>query len=585
MGFNVVGISALYHDSACCILKDGVIKAAVQEERFTRKKNDFTMPINSFMYCLKESKLTINDIDCIAFYDIPEDKLSRQIWSGFDYERKDLKRSMEPYRAEREIRDLLGFTGHIEYIGHHLSHGASSYFFSGFDRAAIMTIDGVGEWDSTTYGYGYDHNIDIFEKVEFPHSIGLFYSTITNYLGFKVNSGEYKVMGLAPYGKPIFVDKIRKLINIKAEGQYELEMEYFDFIKGNRMYSEKLIELMGQLPRVPETEISQFHKDIARSLQFVLEEVLMQKINFLFKKTETKNLCLAGGVALNCVANSHILKNGPFKRLFVQPASGDSGGAIGAAAVAHVRLTGKWRHLNELEHVYLGPEYSYFKIKRILSASSLNYDNYHNRKEELINITARLIAEGKVIGWYQGKMEFGPRALGARSILADPRDAGMRDLINSMVKKREGFRPFAPAVLEEKMKEHFDLDYPSPFMLRTCNVISPIDLPAITHVDGSARVQTVNERTNPLFYNLICEFQKLTGCPILLNTSFNVRGEPIVLSPFDALNCFVNTKIDYLVLGDFIIDRSKNSMTLLRFMLNNFIETVKTTTSNMYTFI
>jgi len=352
------------------------------------------------------------------------------------------------------------------------------------------------------------------------------------------------------------------------------------------MYSEKLIELLGQPPRVPESEMHQFHKDVARSLQFVLEEILLYKVKYLYSKTPSDNLCLAGGVALNCVANGRILRDGPFKNLFVQPASNDSGCALGAAAVLYSRLTGERLKMKSLGHVYLGPEYSYGNIKRVLAASSIKYVDYHNNTEELIRRTANMLTEGKVIGWFQGRMEFGPRALGARSIIADPRVADMRDRINSMVKKREGFRPFAPAVLEEKMAEHFDLQSPSPFMLLICNVISPLDLPAITHVDNSARVQTVNDDTNHLFSELIHEFDRQTGCPILLNTSFNVRGEPIVSSHLDALNCFVNTKIDCLVLGDFIIERKGNSLILLQIILENLKSVEKSNAdNNLYTFI
>ncbi len=584
MSINIIGISAFYHNSACCLIQDGILKVAVEEERFTRKKNDSRLPCNSFEFCLENSDLSITDIDCIAYYEDPLKKIERQKWSGYDINK--LHHEMDPNRPINEIRKLLGYEGPIEIMNHHLSHAASSYYFSGFDEAAILTVDGVGEWATTTYGYGSNNKIDIFEEVIFPDSIGLFYATITSYLGFKVNSGEYKVMGLAPYGRPIYVNKIKKLIILKDKGQFELKMEYFDFIKGDCMFSNKLIELLGQEPRIPESEITQFHKDVARSLQYVLEEIILLKVRYLFDRTKSKNLCMAGGVALNCVANGRILKEGPFKKIFIQPGATDSGCAIGAAALAYTKLTNK--KVEELKNVYLGPKYTSDKINRLLDATSLKYENYQGKEEELIAQSAELIAKGKVIGWFQGKMEFGARALGARSILADPRNNNMRDIINSMVKKREGFRPFAPAVLESKYKDHFDLQYPSPYMLFTCNVTSKLDLPAITHINGSARVQTVNESDNPLFAKLISKFDELTGCPIILNTSFNVRGEPIVMSPIDALKCFINTKIDVLVISDFIIKREENSLTELKLAIKLFekaAEITKVNNDSVYTFI
>lgn len=582
---NIIGISALYHDSACCLIQDGRIISAAQEERFTRVKHDRSMPYHAFKYCLESAGTSITDIDCIAYYENPVDKLARQLWSGFDIEKKELRDMMDPRRPLREIREVLGYTGPVEFVSHHLSHAASSFFFSGVGEAAILTVDGVGEWATTTYGYGNSQGIELFEQVDFPDSIGLLYSMVTSYLGFKVNNGEYKVMGLAPYGKPVFADKIRKLIHIGKNGQYFLDMRYFDYISGERMYSEEFIALMGQPPRIPESELSQFHKDIARSLQLILEEFMLNKTIYLYKRTGSKNLCMAGGVALNCVANGRILKEGPFEKIFVQPAANDSGGAIGAAAVVYAKLSGRNPEVRELEHVYLGPRYSCHEIRNLLDATSIEYRDFGQNTDELIKITAGVLAKGKVVGWFQGKMEFGPRALGARSIIADPRVDGMRDRINSMVKKREGFRPFAPSVLEDKMKEHFDLDTPSPYMLMTCGVVSPFSLPAITHVDNSARIQTVNEYTNPLYAQLIREFEKITECPIILNTSFNVRGEPIVMSPFDALSCFINTKIDCLVLGDFLIERSKNSFTLIKAILAKADKADASLDGRLYAFI
>lgn len=582
---NVIGISALYHDAACCLLRDGILIAAAQEERFTRKKFDSSMPVNAFRYCLEEAGLRITDIDCLAYYESPEKKLARQLWSGYGGDSGEFAAKLDPHRPEREIRELLGYEGSIKFLEHHLSHGASAYYFSGFDRSAILTVDGVGEWTTCTYGQGKGNNIELFEEVHFPDSLGLLYSTITGYLGFRVNSGEYKVMGLAPYGKPIYVDKIYTLIQSRDKGQFYLDMKYFDFILGDKMYSEELIELFGKPPRVPESEIHQFHKDAARSLQVVLEEILLEKAGYLYERTGEENLCMAGGVALNCVANSRILRESPFKRLFVQPAANDAGGALGAAALAHVELMGNRPFTGKLEQVFLGPKYTADEIEKLLNATPLKFKDYRRKEEQLLRETAQQLAEGNVIGWFQGRMEYGPRALGNRSILADPRSPDMRDRINSMVKKREAFRPFAPAVLEVKMKDHFDIGHPSPFMLETCKVISPLNLPAVTHVNGSARIQTVNPKTNPLFAALILEFEKLTGCPVLLNTSFNVRGQPIVCTPFDALECFITTDIDSLLLGDFLIQRCENSLSLLRMLVNAQKRIKDEPFSTVYTFI
>jgi carbamoyltransferase len=584
---NVIGISAYYHDSAACIIRDGVLVAAAQEERFTRIKHDFSLPVKSFRYCLEEAGLSIMDIDCIAYYEDPLKKLSRQLWSGSDYFDESLQLRMDPHRPEREIRELLGYEGEIKFIDHHLSHAASSFFYSGFKSAALMTVDGVGEWATTTYGYGENKNIKLFEEVHFPNSLGLLYSTITSYLGFGVNSGEYKVMGLAPYGKPKYLEKLYNLIKMKEKGQYELNLEYFDFIKGNIMFTPKLSELLGEPPRKKESELLQYHKDVAKSLQVLLEEVLLEKVKYLHSVTGDNNLCLAGGVALNCVANGEILRKGPFKKLFVQPASNDSGGSLGAAAYAYISLSGELLKSAPIKNVFLGPGYSDANIEGLLDATSLKAFSFVDNSSEMLKETAKRLAEGKVIGWFQGRMEFGPRALGGRSILADSRNPEMRDRINAMVKKREAFRPFAPAILEDKTPLYFDLKHGSPFMLETCQVVSNIDLPAITHVDGSARVQTVNENDNPLFAGLLKEFEKITGCPILLNTSFNVRGEPIVCNPVDAILCFINTDIDCLVLGNFIIDRQNNKMDDLEGMIKNVIKPKERQKLNhdVYTFV
>ncbi|AXE95985.1 MULTISPECIES: carbamoyltransferase family protein [Paraburkholderia] len=555
----IVGVSAHYHDAACCIIKDGKLIAAAEEERFSKVKHDSSIPTGAFRYCLREANATIDDVDCIAYYEDPYKKASRQIATNVLDLLQNPKRRfrIDPARPERDIRQSLGFNGRIEYVDHHLSHAASAFFYSGFADAALLTVDGVGEWATTTYGRGADAHIELFEEVSFPDSLGLLYSTITAYLGFDVNDAEYKVMGLAPYGRPLYVEQMRRLLDVNERGQYRLNMEYFDFLNGERMYSERLPELFGAAPREAESELGVFHKDLAASLQRTLEDILLEKARYLHDAVPVENLCMAGGVALNCVANGRIQREGPFARLFVQPAASDAGGSLGAAAVAHTRLTGRRPELKALPHVYLGPAYSNAEIRQTVRAifPDTSIVDCTGRPEELIAQTAQRLADGKVIGWFQGRMEFGPRALGSRSIIADPRRPEMRDRINALVKMREAFRPFAPAVLEDKAAEHFELDHPSPFMLETCQVISPLSLPAITHVDGSARVQTVSEQSNPRFHALLAEFDRLTGCPILLNTSFNMRGDAIVLDPVDAVWCFVVSDIDALVIGDYIVDR------------------------------
>jgi carbamoyltransferase len=563
MSNNIIGISCFFHDAACCLLKDGVLIAAVEEERFSRNKHDAGIPKGAFNYCLEEGGLTIDEIDCVAYYEEPAKKLARQIWMmlpGLPSEKKVLAR-LDPRRPEREIREVLGYDGRLEYVGHHEAHAASTFYYSGFKEAAILTVDGVGEWDTTSYGRGRGDDLEILETVEFPHSLGLLYSTITGYLGFEVNEGEYKVMGLAPYGKPSHVDLIRKLIINQPGGQYLLDLRYFDFTSFKRMYSDEMVKLFGHQPRQPRTEILDFHKDLARSLQYVLEEILMDKLKYLHELTGMENLCMAGGVALNCVANGKIKREGPFKRMFVQPAAGDSGGALGAAAIAHKRLTnGKTESLSTFRHAYLGPAFSSEEVASFIESTQVKAQDFRGREPELVEAVAQRLAAGKIVGWFHGRMEFGPRALGARSILADPRGDKTQDRINSIIKQRESFRPFAPAVLEDHAATHFDLDHPSRYMLETCQVKSSIKLPAITHVDGSARVQTVDGDANPRFARLIRAFERLTGCPILLNTSFNLNYEPIVCSPADALICFIRSGLDVLVLEDYIIDRSALSV-------------------------
>lgn len=555
----VIGISAHYHDSACCALLDGTVIAAAQEERFTRVKHDARLPVRAFRYCLEAAGATIRDVDCIGYYEDPVKKAGRQIWAALPdlLSNPRLRFRIDPSRAPTDMRESLGYGGPIEYVDHHLSHAASAYYFSGFPDAAVLTVDGVGEWATTSYGAGEGDRLELFEEVEFPHSLGLLYSAVTAYLGFDVNDAEYKVMGLAPYGTPRYVDRIRRLVEVLPGGQYRLDLRYFDFVTGDRMYSDLLPELLGAPPRVPESDLAPFHQDVAASVQVVLEEILLDKVRYLHDRHPSDHLCMAGGVALNCVANGRIRREGPFRDLYVQPAASDAGGALGAAAVAMVRRTGQAPTRERLRHVFLGPAYASGDVARLVEQTPLREAaaDYTDREGELIDAVARRLADGKVVGWFQGRMEFGPRALGARSILADPRRPEMRERINALVKMREAFRPFAPAVLESRMQEHFELAGPSPFMLETCRVTSPLPLPAITHVDGSARVQTVGADAHPRFHALIRRFDELTGCPILLNTSFNLRGDPIVMDPADAIWTFAISNIDTLVLEDHVVDR------------------------------
>lgn len=554
---NILGISAFFHDAACCTLQNGELTAAAEEERFSRMKFDPAFPVRAIKFCLQRSGIDLGAVDCVAFYEKPFEKFSRQLWMlGPNRPFGEELKRLDPCRPETAIREELGFDGHIEYVDHHLSHAASSFYFSGFPEAAVLTVDGVGEWATTTYGSANQSGITFHEQVCFPDSIGLLYNTLTSFLGFEVNEGEYKVMGLAPYGRPIYTEQIFQLIESSRFGQYRLNLEYFDFLSLKRMYSDALPDLFGAPPRQPESEISQFHMDVARSLQYVLEELLLEKVEYLHGLTGSDNLCIAGGVALNCVANSRIRKDGPFRRLFIHPAANDAGGCIGAAALGHLRMTGKPVPQRELAHVYLGPEFDNDSVCRLLEAAGVVARDHRGDERQLLASVSDHLAAGRVVGWFHGRMEFGPRALGGRSILADPRDPRMREYINNAVKKREAFRPFAPAVLEKEASGHFDIDHSSPFMLETCQVQSPLSLPSITHVDGTARVQTVSESTSPRFARLLREFERRTGCPILLNTSFNVRGEPIVCTPADALNCFANSGIDVLVIEDFVLERS-----------------------------
>ncbi len=555
---NILGISALFHDAAACLLQDGVLVAAAQEERFSRNKHDPSMPKRAVRYCLEHAGLSMRDIDSIAYYESPQKKLERQIWSALPEltREKCMKLWQRATQPISEIREILGYDGPVEVVEHHASHAASAFYFSGYDEAAILTVDGVGEWTTTSYGKANGRGVEMLEEVEYPHSIGLCYSALTSYLGFSVNDGEYKVMGLAPYGQPTFVPEIQKLLLVEDRGQFRLNGRYFEFNSEKRMYSDELVKLLGQPPRQRGSEILQFHRDVARSLQYVLEEVLLAKARHLYEMTTCPNLCMAGGVALNCVANARILTDGPFERMFVQPGAGDAGACLGAAAVVHKRRSEGWFPQQAMVSACLGSSFSADEIFKVLSSTSIRFVDYRGQEPALLQAVAKMLMAGKIIGWFQGPMEFGPRALGSRSILADPRDPTMRDRINARVKMREDFRPFAPAVLESRAAEYFHLDHASPFMLETCQVKAGLGLPATTHVDGSARVQTVNESSRSRFARLIDIFGRATGCPILLNTSFNMRDEPIVCTPVDALLSFTRCGLDALALEDFVIDRS-----------------------------
>ena len=553
----IAGISALYHDAAAAIIRDGRVVAAAQEERFTRRRYDPMMPANAFRACLAESKIRISDIDHLAYYENPAARLGRQLWMGLPALPSATPETMfrlDACRPFRQIRELLGYDGPVTAITHHEAHAGSAFYQSGFPESALLTADAVGEWATTSYGRAGADGLELFDEVVFPHSLGLLYSTLTSFLGFEVNSDENKVMGLAPYGQPRYLDTLRTLVTDLPGGQYRLNLAYFDFGRSDQMYSSALCELLGARPRDAHDPIEAFHEDVASSLQVLTEEVLLGKIRYLREATGSDYLSYAGGVALNCVANSRLRREGPFRKVFVQPAAGDAGGSVGAAAVVHHRLSGTFvRH--RLTDARLGPSYDTAGVRAALATAGTNYEDFTGREGELLSATAGLLADGQVIGWFQGRMEFGPRALGARSILADPRDPTMRDRINALVKKREAFRPFAPAVVAERCREFFDIDWPSPFMLETAQVRNGPALPAITHVDGSARVQTVDAADDPRFHGLLTRFGAITGFPILLNTSFNMRGEPIVCDPSDALGTFIRCQLDALVLGDLLLLR------------------------------
>jgi len=556
----ILGLSCFYHDSAAVLLKNGVPIAAASEERFTRKKQDSSFPLRAINWTLQKAQITPDQISAVAFYDKPMVKLERLLISHistFPNSFGQFVRAMPNWfqtklRLDKILSKHLDYEGPIFYGSHHLSHAASSFFCSGWEEASILTVDGVGEWATTSWGVGKGQKIDLTGEIRFPHSLGLLYSAFTQYLGFKVNSAEYKVMGLAPYGEPNHVDAIKELIQIHPDGTFRLNMRCFDFDHGLRMINSRFESIMGQPARGLERgPLTQFHKDVARSLQEVVDEVMVTLATRVVEETGIPKLCLAGGVALNCVANGHIIRRSPVEDLYVQPAAGDAGGALGAALWVWHDLLNKPRGW-KLDNIFLGPDATDDSIQRTLNQYGAVYTRLD--RNDLLKRVAELIDQSMVVGWYQGRMEWGPRALGHRSILGDPRHPEMRDIINMKIKMREGFRPFAPSVLEERASEYFELDRPSPYML----LVAPVKkeappLPAVTHVDGSARIQTVNRAHDSLYYDLIKSFETLTGCPVLINTSMNVRGEPIVNTPDDAYRCFMRTNMDYLVCGSFLL--------------------------------
>ncbi|MFN0279238.1 MAG: carbamoyltransferase [Pyrinomonadaceae bacterium] len=593
---NILGISAFYHDSAACLVSDGRIVAAAQEERFTRKKHDESFPENAIEFCLKFAGLKREDVDHVVFYDKPLLTFERLLETYIDFAPRGFRSFMkampvwltEKLWTREEIRKRTEFVGTILFTEHHESHAASAFFPSPFESAAILTMDGVGEWATSSYGVGKGNRIDLLAELRFPHSLGLLYSAFTYFTGFKVNSGEYKLMGLAPYGEPVYVQKILdELVDLKEDGSLRLNMKYFDFASGLRMTNRRFAELFGGAERRPETAITQREMDLARSVQEVTEMAMLRMANHVHSETGEKNLCLAGGVALNCVGNGRILRETPFENIWIQPAAGDAGGAVGAALSVWHQHLGHERTLNgvrdRMNGSLLGPTFSSDEIRQELDRMGAVYSEIDD--VELINQTAGFLADGKIVGWFHGRMEFGPRALGARSILGDPRSPEMQSRMNLKIKFRESFRPFAPAVLREKVSEYFDLDSDSPYMLLVAPVsekrrissskneetsrgfeklkVQRSTIPAITHVDMSARVQTVTREDNQRFYDLIAKFGEITGDPVLINTSFNVRGEPIVCTPEDAFNCFMRTGMDYLVIGNFILDKQRQDRNLL----------------------
>jgi carbamoyltransferase len=546
------------------LLKDGEVLFAAHEERYTRKKHDESFPKNAIDHALTQAGITMNDVSAVVFYEKPLLKffdrilpMMMKVWPrGFWMYHNAMQDWMTRKLWVRQtIEKKLKYKGMVLFTSHHEAHAASAFYVSGFEEAAVVTVDGVGEWATTTISHGKGNDLQILEEIHFPHSLGLLYSALTYYLGFKVNSAEYKVMGLAPYGEPKYVEQMKQLIQLKEDGSFALDMSYFRYEYGLTMTGRKLGKLFGQPTRKQESPLTQFHKDVARSLQEVTNEAMLKIVAHARQKTGCSKLCLAGGVALNCVANGHILRSGMFEELFVQPAAGDAGGALGAALAAwHKHFKGK--RSPKMEHAFLGNAYSNDEIETFLKSKNLPYERLDDAA--LIDRVSSLLEGENVIGWFQGRMEYGPRSLGSRSILADARNPENWKKVNVKIKFRESFRPFAPTVLEENVSEWFDLDRESPYMLIVADTLPEkrAKIPAVTHVDGSARIQTIRHDQNPRYYDLIQAFAQKTGCPVIINTSFNVRGEPIVESPENALNCFLHTHMDYLVLGNCVLAKT-----------------------------
>ena len=601
---NILGISAYYHDSAACLVVNGDIVSAAQEERFTRKKHDSEFPINALNYCLTEAKLAASDIDYVVFYDKPFLKFERLFETYLAFAPRGFKSfatSLPVWVKDKlfqksvivdALKDNLGkgieWSERLLFSEHHLSHAASAFFPSPFEDAAVLTMDGVGEWATTSLAIGHGNKLTVQNEIHFPHSLGLLYSAITYYIGFKVNSGEYKVMGLAPYGEPKYAALIKRhLIDIKEDGSFHLDMSYFNYCTGLTMTNEKFDQLFGAPPRKPESSLTQREMDIAASIQAVTEEVVIKLARGIKKSTGLSNLCLAGGVALNCVANGKLLRENIFENIWIQPASGDAGGAVGAALAAYYLMLDQPRSVqvcDGMKGAYLGPEYSQMEIEQRLTSVGAKFEVVSD--SDLLELTAQALADGKAVGWHQGRMEFGPRSLGGRSIIADPRSPSVQKQLNLKVKYRESFRPFAPSILREDVSEWFQISTDSPYMLLVADVAKDKQLemtpeqqrlfgieklnvprskiPAITHVDYSARIQTVHKETNPKYHALISKFKELTGCPVLVNTSFNVRGEPIVCTPEDAFNCLMGTDIEFLAVGNSIMRKEHQDKSLIK---------------------
>lgn len=587
---HILGISAYYHDSAACLVRDGEIVAAAQEERFSRKKHDHRFPSGAVDYCLRYAGISGEEVDLVAFYDKPLLKFERLLETYIDYAPSGIRsfiKSMPLWLREKlwireQVAKECAYKGKVLFTEHHESHAASAFFPSPFESAAVLTMDGVGEWATSSYGHGKGNELHLLGELHFPHSLGLLYSAFTYYTGFKVNSGEYKVMGLAPYGEPTYVKMILdELIDLREDGSLRLNMKYFNYCQGLTMTNSRFDDLFEGPARKPEALLTQRHMDLARSIQDVVELAMLRMARHVHKETGEKNLCLAGGVALNCVGNGRLLREGPFEKIWIQPAAGDAGGSLGAAISVWYQYLGNERSVegvcngrqDGMKAAYLGPEFTSDDIQDYLEATGARYQRVN--RSALVENVAQLLAQGKVVGWFQGRMEFGPRALGARSIIGDPRSPRMQSQMNLKIKFRESFRPFAPSVLRERVGEFFEMDCDSPYMLLVAPVQSHLrrlmtdgeqalfgieklnvprsTIPAVTHVDYSARVQTVRRQDNPLYYDLIEAFGRLTDCPVLVNTSFNVRGEPIVCTPEQAYTCFMRTEMDCLVMEDCII--------------------------------